>query len=154
MPLISSLIVEVCVFRFENNTVQYLLLHRAKGEQVYPNIWQLVSGAIERGEKAVDAALRELEEETKLTPKAFWNVPFTNSFYDHVHDVVNISPMFAAQVKEGVEPKLSSEHDEYGWFAYGEAITKLVWPGQREGIRLVSEYIVGGQQASTLMRLI
>lgn len=153
MPSISCRIVEVCVFKFEKDQTSYLLLHRSKDQTLYPNIWQLISGTIEGRENAVDAALRELTEETKLQPKALWNVPFANSFYDHVHDIINVSPFFAAQVEIGSEPNLSSEHFEYGWFSYEEAMRKLVWPGQRMGLRMVHEYVIGGQEAAHLTRL-
>jgi len=154
MPDVSCRIVEVCVFKFENNCAQYLLLRRAKDERVYPGLWQLVSGSIEPKEKALDAALRELNEETMLKPRAFWNVPFTNAFYDHETDVVNVSPMFAAQVDAGIEPRLSAEHDTYGWFDIERAARKLVWPGQRSGLQVVHDYIAGGQKASALVRLL
>ena len=154
MPVISSRIIEVCVFKFEKDQAHYLVLHRSKEEKIYPGIWQLISGVIEGNEKAVDAAVRELTEETRLRPKAFWNVPFANSFYDHVHDVINVSPFFAAQVEAGSEPKLSSEHSEYGWFLFEEAMRKLVWPGQRFGLRMVHEYVVGGQEAARWTRLV
>ncbi len=153
MPLIACRIVEVCVFKFERDQASYLLLHRSPNENLYPNIWQCISGGMEGSEKAVDAALRELTEETKLLPKAFWNVPFTNSFYDHVNDVINISPFFAAQVETGNEPKLSSEHFEYGWFDYEVAVRRLIWPGQRLGLRMVRDYIVGGQEAAQVTRI-
>lgn len=153
MPSIFCRIVEICVFKFERDQPWYLLLHRSKDEPVYPNIWQLISGVIEENERAVDAAVRELTEETRLKPNAFWNVPFVNSFYDHVHDVVNVSPLFAAQVDVGSEPKLSGEHDDYGWFTFQDAFGKLVWPGQRFGLQVVREYIVEGGCASHLVRL-
>lgn len=154
MPSIESRIIEVCVFKFEKDQARYLLLHRSKEEKRYPNIWQLISGTIEGTEKATDAALRELTEETKLRPTAVWNVPFANSFYDHVHDILNVSPFFAAQVEIANEPKLSPEHDVFGWFAYEDAVRKLVWPGQRLGLRVVHEYIVGGQEAAQLTRIV
>lgn len=153
MPSILCRIVEICVFKFEKDQAWYLLLHRSKHENVYPNIWQVVSGIIEENENAIDAAVRELTEETQLRPKAFWNVPFVNSFYDHVHDVVNLSPLFAVQVEVGSEPKLSADHDEYGWFTYQDALRRLVWPGQRIGLQVVRDYVVAGQQASQLLRL-
>lgn len=142
------------MFKFEKDRARYLLLHRSKEEELYPNMWQLISGVIEENEKAMDAALRELKEETGLKPAAFWNVPFTNSFYDHVHDVLNISPLFAAQVDVGTEPTLSAEHFEYGWFTLEEAMQKLVWPGQRSGLEVVHTYVVCGQEAGRLTRLI
>jgi dATP pyrophosphohydrolase len=153
MPAISCRIVEVCVFKFEKDQAWYLLLHRSRDEKEYPDIWQVISGVIEDNEKAVDAAMRELTEETKLKPKAFWNVPYANSFYDHVHNVVNVSPLFAAQVETGSEPTLSSEHFEYAWFTFNDAYRKLIWPGQRFGLEIVNEYIIGGQRAANLTRL-
>lgn len=153
MPLIAGKIVEVCVFKFEKDRPWYLLLHRSMSEKIYPNIWQFVSGSIEGDEKAVDAAYRELHEETGMTPKAFWVVPFVNSFYDPEWDSVNLSPMFAAQVETGSTPFLSEEHYEFGWFSYEDALRKLVWPGQREGMRIVQEYIVRGTQAGITTRL-
>ena len=153
MPLIAGKIIEVCVFKFEKDRAWYLLLHRSKDEKIYPNLWQFVSGSIEGDEKAVDAAYRELLEETGMNPKAFWVVPFVNSFYDPEWDSINLSPMFAAQVEIGDAPKLSHEHFEFEWFSYADAARKLVWPGQREGLRIVHEYIVGGQSAVKLTRI-
>jgi len=153
MALIACKIIEVCVFKFEKDRPWYLLLHRAKDEKIYPNIWQFVSGSIEGDEKAVDAAMRELLEETGINPQAFWVVPFVNSFYDPEWDSVNLSPMFAAQAEAGTKPILSNEHFEFGWFSYEDALKKLVWPGQREGMRIVQEYIVRGNQAGTVTRL-
>ncbi len=153
MTAIACKIVEVCIFKFQEDRPYYLLLHRSKDEAIYPGIWQFVSGSIEGDEKAADAAQRELREETGFTPAGFWVVPFVNSFYDPGWDSVNLSPLFAAQVLPGDEPKLSHEHYEFGWYLFDEAVRKLVWPGQREGMRIVHEYIVGGKNAAGLTRL-
>ena len=153
MTLIAANIIEVCIFKFEKDRPWYLLLHRAKDEKIYPDIWQFVSGSIDGDEKAVVAAYRELQEETGLKPKAFWVVPFVNSFYDPGWDSVNLSPLFAAQVNAADEPKLSDEHDQYGWYLFEDAVRKLVWPGQKEGMRIVHEYIVKGEKAANLTRI-
>jgi len=153
MSTLASRIVEVCIFKFENDRAWFLLLHRSKEEKIYPDLWQFVSGSIEGEERAADAARRELEEETGLKPKAFWTVPLVTSFYDPGWDAVNLSPLFAAQVDIGDQPRLSAEHREFGWFSYEDAIRKLVWPGQREGMRIVREYIIRGEEAGRLTRL-
>jgi dATP pyrophosphohydrolase len=154
MPRISSQVIELCVFKFDRDTPRYLLLQRSSDERLYPGIWQFISGSIEASEKAADAAIRELFEETGMKPTAFWNVPTINSFYDHGQDVLNIYPLFAAQVDGDGELRLSSEHSGYGWFPFEEALHRLVWPGQRDGLRIVHEFIVGGQEAGRLTRLI
>ena len=153
MSIIAFRIVEVCVFKFEKDQPKYLLLHRSKTERIYPGIWQLISGSIEEGEKAVNAALREFKEETGLMPKKFWVVPYAGSFYDPDYDALNLTAFFAAEVDEISHPKLCEEHYEYGWFSYEETVQKLVWPGQKKGLEIVHEYIVKGQEAGVLTEI-
>ena len=146
-------IVEVCIFRFLNDRPEYLVLRRSPDETVYPNLWQFVGGSIDDGERALDAALRELKEETGFVPTRFWVVPYANTFYDHFFDSVNVSPVFAAQVSPGKDPVLSLEHSAFEWLSYANARNCLVWPGQRLGLDIVNEYILGGKKAGILTEI-
>ena len=150
MSEIVARIIEVCVFRFDRSDVEYLILRRAPDEPAFPDLWQIVTGSVEEREKAIDAALRELREETGVQPEHFWVVPFTNSFYDHRKDCVNLIPFFAAQFARDVDPRLSSEHSEFSWLSYRDARTSLVWPGQRAGLDVVHSSIVRGDAAASL----
>ena len=154
MPVIASRIVEVCIFSFTGPGPEYLLLRRSPGEKIYPGLWQFVSGSVEGTETAVEAARREMAEETCLLPLDFWVVPHVSVFYDPSHDSVNLTPVFAAQVAPGTEPKLSAEHTEYLWCDYSTALGKLVWPGQRETLRILHEYIVRGSEAAGRSRIV
>ena len=154
MPSINSTMIELCVFKFEHDRPLYLLLKRCKEEKLYPGIWQYITGSIDGKEKAIDAAIRELREETGLSPQRFWVVPYVHSFYDPEHDSVSLLPLFAAQVRPGDVPILSSEHEEYLWLPFEGARSKLVWPGQREGLRIVHESIVKGEKSATLNRIL
>jgi dATP pyrophosphohydrolase len=145
--------VEISVFRFRDVAAEYLLLKRSPDEPLYPNLWQLVSGTMRDGERAVDAALRELKEETGYSAERFWVIPFVGSFYDPQQDVVNLCPMFAAQVNVDTLPVLSPEHVRYEWITYENAIRRLVWPGQRQGLETVHRYLLSGEQAGWLSRL-
>lgn len=153
MPGIASRIVEVCVFSFRNPGPAYLLLRRSPADPIYPGIWQFVSGSVEGDETAVAAARRELAEETSLEPLDFWVVPHVSVFYDPSWDSVNLTPVFAARVAPGSEPKLSPEHTEYLWCDYQSALGMLVWPGQRETLRVLHEYIVRGSEAAGRSRI-
>ena len=153
MPEIVSHIVEVVVFRFAADRVEYLLLRRASEERVYPGMWQIITGRVREGETAVQAARREILEETRLSPVRFWVLPYTGTFYDPGMDLVHLTPFFAAQTPEAADPLLSREHTSFRWLPLEGAVPMLVWPGQREGLRLVHEYILGGEEASQLCLL-
>ena len=153
MPQMVAHYVEVYPFRVLRDSVEYLLLLRSPHESLYPGMWQVVTGTCENGETAVQAAKREFAEETGLRPARWWVVPRLNAFYDIARDSVNLSPAFACQLDPEAEPVLSGEHSAWRWLQRKEAARLLVWPGQREGLTVVEEYIVAGQKASELLRL-
>lgn len=141
------------MFRFRGDRAEVLLLRRARGETLYPGIWQLITGGVRDGETSQQAARRELREETGLDPVRFWIAPSTSSFYDPVQDAIVILPLFAAQVGVDAVPVLSDEHDRYEWRDFAEAEGKMVWPGQRAGLAIVRSFIVGGAEAGRLLEV-
>ena len=151
MPAIVSRVVEVCIFRRQKEGPEYLLLRRSQEDAIYPGIWQLVTGSIHEGERATDAAKREMLEETGLALDRFWVVPFVNSFYVSVNDTVHMSPVFAAEVNPVSSVRLSNEHQDHKWCSFELAMDTLVWPGQRAATQLVHDYLVGGKEASRLL---
>jgi len=146
-------VVEICCFRFRNSLPEYLLLQRSPRDEIYPNLWQLVSGTIGDGESALAAAQREFREETGLVPVHFWTAPYVSSFYDHTDDAVNLCPFFVAQVQPSSVPTLSPEHQLFEWLPRDAARRKLVWPGQRQGLDVVNDYVVSGEWAGLLTRI-
>ena len=150
MTAIVSRCVEVCVFRMHGDRPEYLIMQRAPEDPVFPGIWQIVTGTVEEGETALAASLRELQEETGAAPERYWVAPFTNALYDHDRDAVSLIPFFAAQVSPDCEPRLSAEHVAHLWLPLAEARTRLVWPGQRNGLSVVHQSIVGGEDAARL----
>jgi dATP pyrophosphohydrolase len=153
MPTVVSRIVELFVFRFSGDRPEYLLLRRADGEPLYPGMWQCITGRIEEGEKAWQAARRELREETGLEPGRVWVVPHVSAFYDPVHDALHLSPVFATQVAPAAVPVLSPEHQSLAWLPYREAAARLVWPGQRKGLEIVHHELAGGGEAGRRTQL-
>lgn len=153
MPKIESGIVEVCVFRFHGSRPEYLLLHRAHDEELYPDSWQIASGGIEDGETAIATALRELQEETQLAVRRMWVVPHVNVFYDPRRDVIQNSVVFAVATDADAEPVLSHEHQAYEWCAVDRAKQLLVWPGQVTALEITHEYIVKGKAAARLAEI-
>ena len=140
MNIISNLI-EAHIFRERNGKLEFLLLKRSP-EQYYPNIWQMVSGKIKKNETAFNTALREIKEETNLTPEKFWVAPTVNSFYVPDKDYICLLPVFAAKVKYDCEVILSKEHVEYKWLSPEEAKNLLAWDGQRKFVDVIVDYFL------------
>jgi dATP pyrophosphohydrolase len=153
LAAIISQIVEVCVFKMVQSKPRFLILKRAVNEELYPNIWQIVTGTIKDKESALDAALRELNEETGLPVKRCWTVPYVDSYFDRSKNTVQLAPVFAVEVDGAAKLKLSSEHQDFKWLAYREAKNKLVWPGQRQALDIVKEFIVGGKDTARLSEI-
>jgi len=130
-------IVEAHIFRISGEKHEILLLRRAQSEEVYPGVWQPVTGRMHEGEKAWEAALREIKEETGITPEEFFVVPNVNSFYNPAKDSVSLIPVFAGKVDKNVDVILSEEHDEYMWCSLEKALPLLAWPGQRKSAELI-----------------
>jgi len=136
---VTSNLVEAHVFRIENGDLKFLLLKRSAYES-YPNLWQMVSGAIEGNEIAYETAVREIVEETGITINKLWVVPNVNSFYSPEKNKIFMVPVFAA-LTETEKIKISNEHSEYKWVTKEEALKLLAWPGQRKSVEIIYEYV-------------
>lgn len=140
MKIISNLI-EAHIFREQNGVLEFLILKRAP-YQYYPNLWQMVSGKIKDNETAHSAALREIKEETSLTPEKFWVAPTVNSFYAPDGDYICMFPVFAVKVNYSSEVKISTEHVEFKWVTPQEAKNHLAWEGQRKSVDVIVDYFL------------
>jgi dATP pyrophosphohydrolase len=94
----------------------------------------MISGGIENGETAPQAALREIKEETGLTPDDIYSADVVETFYMQSLDKITFVPVFVTFV-ENMEVVLSpQEHDAYEWLPFEEAKSKLAWAEQRRVI--------------------
>ncbi len=153
MPTVKSSIVEMVVFRKSGKGPHYLILRRASSDDLFPGMWQIITGAIESGEKPLAAALRELDEETSLAPVRLWVVPLVDTFFDPKTDSVQMCPLFAAEVDASAEVTLSPEHEGHRWVGREGARKLLVWPGHHNAIETVHQYIFAGREAARLTEI-
>ncbi len=122
-----------------------LLLHR-KPER--GNFWQPITGSIETGESAIDAARREIVEETghRAEPrelKLLQSFMIESQYLASRHE----QPIIASEIgySAGLDSRLSirideDEHDDHGWFTFGEACERIRWSDDREALeRLQSD---------------
>ena len=137
-------LVDVWVYRVVNDELQFLFLHRAP-HKVLPGLWQGVSGNIEPDERIIDAALRELREETGFGLDDLVSVStldFVASFLWEPLDAVMTSVHFGAMVRPAAVAILGREHDEQRWIGFDEAVALAVWPGYREALIRVKENLL------------
>ncbi len=135
MTQIICRVIDAYVFRKKNNGFQFLMLKRAE-QKIYEHLWQGVAGKIESRETAVEAAVRELKEETGLEPARMFVADHVSKFYEAHADRINLVPVFGIEVGDN-EVILSEEHSEFNWCNFDTALKKLVWNGQKEGLSKV-----------------
>ncbi|MFM2400148.1 MAG: hypothetical protein RL341_2305 [Pseudomonadota bacterium] len=128
------------VLRTRGANVETLLLKRAS--RVLEGRWTQVSGSIEPGESAWQAALRELHEETGLVPLAFYSSDSHEQFYEADRNVMTIAPVFVAMVATDAQVRLNHEHTDYVWCTPVEADKLLSFGGQRRILRQIIEDFV------------
>jgi dihydroneopterin triphosphate diphosphatase len=133
--------VEAHIFRptEKQEEIEFLLLKRSEMD-IYPGVWQMVTGAVQKNERANHTALREIHEETGLVPQKMWVVPFVNSFYSIKRDHICLVPVFAACISGNESVILSDEHSEYQWVDKNTAVKLLAWPGQRNSVEVIYNY--------------
>lgn len=131
-------VVDVYAYRMVADKPLFLLCMRAP-DTLYAGQWRMIGGKVEPDETAWQAALRELEEESRLKPVSAWSLPSVNMFYEWQHDRVTLGPAFAVEV-EGA-PILNKEHVDYGWFSREDALPLLIWPEQKRLLALADDLI-------------
>lgn len=106
-----SIIPRVLIFVF-NNQDQVLLLKGAKTKKIWPGLWNGIGGHIEPGESVINAAHRELYEETNLIAEKM-------QFCGQVNINTGFKPgigFFVFSVKNYVGELRESEEGIISWF--------------------------------------
>ena len=62
-------------------------------------------------------------------------------FYEAHGDQINLVPVFGIEVNSD-KVTLSEEHIDYKWVDINEALSTLVWNGQKEGLKTVHDMII------------
>ena len=137
-------LIDLYPYKIINQEPRFLLFKRAQGH-IYQGQWRMIGGKVEAGETYWQAALRELDEETGLSPSLFWTVPSVNQFYEHKTDTILTIPVFAAEIRENEEIVLDSEHSKFDWFPVQKAVDVIIWPEQRRLLELVHHIVTSNQ---------
>jgi 8-oxo-dGTP pyrophosphatase MutT (NUDIX family) len=115
LPTKKQVVAGFVIFRRTSDGVKFLLLYR-RG-----NYWNFPKGHFKPGERTIDAALRELEEETGIKKSELRIVPNFRA-YERFHfqvgneKIFDTVILFLAETHKAdirIEPR---EHSGYGWF--------------------------------------
>lgn len=104
--------------------------------------WCQISGSIEEGEKAWEAALREVREETGLACEKLYSADICEQFYEADRDAISILPVFVGFVDTGAKVTLNHEHSEFRWVSFEDALTMVPFAGQRKVLRHIEAEFV------------
>ena len=133
------------MLRGEGADAEVLLLRRAGG--AFAGAWTFVMGGVEDGERATDAARRELFEETGLSIATLFTAGELDAFYDPVRDRIVHVPFFVAHAGEGEVALEADVHDEHRWVTFAQAETMLEFSAQRRVLEEVRRAFVLGAPA-------
>ena len=104
------------------------------------NICQFIAGGGEDNEKPLDAAMREIKEETgvvaeQLTElKSVAFVPaevVAENMRTHWDKNIFVIPEYSFAFECNADPTLSCEHNEYKWLSYNDARKLLKWDSNK-----------------------
>ncbi|TSC75851.1 MAG: Bis(5'-nucleosyl)-tetraphosphatase [asymmetrical] (Diadenosine 5',5'''-P1,P4-tetraphosphate asymmetrical hydrolase) (Diadenosine tetraphosphatase) (Ap4A hydrolase) (Ap4Aase) (Nucleoside diphosphate-linked moiety X motif 2) (Nudix motif 2) [Parcubacteria group bacterium Gr01-1014_30] len=136
------------VFRREGENIKYLLLHypslaQSAKSRTQKSYWDFPKGHIEKGEKEIDTARREVSEETGLI-----DVKFIEKFKSVIRyffrfkgeNILKFVTFYLAQTKTS-EVKISEEHLDYDWLRYEEAIEKLKFKNAKDVLKAANEFL-------------
>ncbi|MEM9741030.1 MAG: NUDIX domain-containing protein, partial [Pseudomonadota bacterium] len=136
---IRSYAVSLFVLREVETRVEVLLMKR---EQTLVGAWCQIAGSLEDNETAWQAALREMREETGLTPLSLYSADTYEQFYEPDREAIAIFPVFVAYVASDADVTLNEEHSAFTWVNFDEAREMVSFGGQRRVLTWIEDEFV------------
>jgi dATP pyrophosphohydrolase len=144
---VQVLVYPACV---EADGTRYLLLQRVPRPDIgLDGFWQGVTGGVEAGESLIEAAGRELREETGLIPTGLWPIGFSYSYpiqeswrMERPPEANEIEEhAFLALVQGRPAPALSREHRAWRWCRPVEALALLKYPDNKTALERCESFL-------------
>jgi 8-oxo-dGTP pyrophosphatase MutT (NUDIX family) len=153
-PVVSGTrLTHIEVYLFARSRGTKLLLLRRAGTESLAGVWQPVTGRIEPRERSVEAALREVREETGLTPRRWWRLEHVTSYIHPVSDELRVVALFAAQVDARARVRLSHEHDASRWVTLASAAPLVLWDTQRATLAALRSQVLRSARIAAALEI-
>ena len=127
------------IYRKTSEGLKYLLLYHGG------NYWNFPKGKLEQSERGMDAAFREVKEETGLGKndlilKDQFRITDKFFFFREKKRIFKIVIFYLAQSRKR-EVAVSTEHNGCGWFTYKEAIKIVKFQNLRNIIKKANDIL-------------
>lgn len=131
------------VFKKDKQQVKILLIRNYKPDREV-NYWGFPKGHLEEGEKSMEAALREVEEETSVEAKVVSKIDRIEYFFKWEGETIfkNVT-MFLMEYVSGEVRFQNEELAEAGWFTPEESLDKISFDKDRKILLKAMEMING-----------
>ena len=124
--------VAVAVIAGKGAEARILLLRRFGSSA--EGAWSVVTGSIDPGETAPEAARREVAEETGITVGTLMSSGLTETFFFAPDGVMELMPIFVTFLPETVPITLDHGSDAHRWCSLEEALDIMAFAGQRRAV--------------------
>lgn len=142
IPTKKQVVAGFVVYRKTTDGIKFLLLYR-RG-----NYWNFPKGHFKPGERSIDTALRELEEETgikKTELRILPNFRAYERFYFKIGNqgIYDTVILFLAETHKADVKITPREHSGYGWFLYHDALNVIgkKYGDTRKVLKQASDYL-------------
>jgi len=141
----------VVVYSKKNKDIEYLILKR----KLHWNGWEFPKGGLEKGEKAIEVARREVKEETGLKVMKITNIEQVFGKYDYEKTLKErpgikgqTYTLFSAEVKKSLvntSNNKDGEHSEHKWVDFETALKTLTWNSQKISLMVAHSELVSSK---------
>jgi len=134
--------VEIIVFKIIDKEILFLLLKRTEPRGGF---WQPITGGVHEGEGLIQAANRELQEETGIS-QYLRIIDKVHYFEFELKDYGRLKEyVFGVEVASDVNVNLSPEHTDMKWCSLDEAMSLLKYESNKTGFKKLYSLLTAGK---------